>query len=256
MAENLRRQGYFSILRWRRNPTRDEAKNIGVVLVDPEGGFAGIRKVPQSALPKNLREQGMLGDLLEGFEQRFESESPPDLKQLQELNASLVNALVLTEPRVVLVRDKDETLDALYKAYVQSATGYSSPVITKGALRRHLTQSLSRRGYEVSQRHQIGGFVFDTVIADPRSEKLTVAEVLSFANSKQAWIPEVHDAGHFLFALQHVDNPSLAVVEPPTKISLDVAIDAHRRVMTWFEKEHVEVVGREDFENGRFPMIN
>lgn len=255
MAEDIGRRGYFSILRWRRNPTRDEAKNIGVVLVEPEGEFGGIRKAPPSGLPQRLKEQGMIGDLLKGFAEQFESEHPPNLDELNELRAKFVNALVFTEPRTVLVKDKEKTLDALYKAYVQSTAGYAAAVMTKGVLQGNLARTLSGRGYEVKVSEYINDFIFDLVFRDPSKEIPIVTEVLSFANSKQKWTAEEHDAGHFLYALHFVDNPPLAMVEPPTEISLDVAITSYERVMDWFGNEDIEVLKTEDLDNGRFPSI-
>lgn len=42
-------QGYYSILRWRNDVMRDEARNVAVVLVDEEGQFGGFRHAPLRA---------------------------------------------------------------------------------------------------------------------------------------------------------------------------------------------------------------
>jgi hypothetical protein len=36
MAQVVRQRGYFSVLRWRNDVGRDEAKNLAILLVDAE----------------------------------------------------------------------------------------------------------------------------------------------------------------------------------------------------------------------------
>ena len=57
MVDVAYQQGYFSVLRWRPNPTRDEARNVAVMLFDAEGTMGGLRKVdvgPDAVLSVHL----------------------------------------------------------------------------------------------------------------------------------------------------------------------------------------------------------
>lgn len=253
MAEVVRRRGYFSILKWRDNPTRDEARNIAVLLVDPEGEFAGIRRAPPSALSTRLAQQGLIDDVLEGLKERFEGEEPPNLADLNDMRTTFVNSIAISDPKPVVVKDLDKTLKALYKAYVQKTTSYGGKPITKSALRSDVTQQLRRKGYKVALDHYVDDFRFDVVVEDPQSRGQTAAEVLSFANPKKTWTREEDGAGHFLFAIRYTNLEPLAIVQPPTEVSLDIAIATFERVSRWFRNEKVEVVSLEDVVNGRFP---
>lgn len=255
MAKDVRRRGYFSVLKWRSNPTRDEAKNIGVILVDPEGEYGGILTAPPSFLSKRLRDQGIIDSLLEGFRERFNQPEPPNLEELENLSTDFVNTLVLTAPKKVLVTDKDATLTALYNAFVRKSTGFPRRKMTKGALRDSVTNTLRKRGYKVRLGEYIENFIFDAVILDPKSMSKTVTEILSFANDKKSWTPEEHDAGHFLYAIRKIDHAPLAIVQPPTEISLDVAIESHERILSWLNTERVEVIDPDAVTNGRFPDV-
>ena len=64
MADRVVQQGYFSVVRWRHDSTRDEARNVAVVLVDEEGLGGGVRAAPLSQVSRRLHDQGILDALL------------------------------------------------------------------------------------------------------------------------------------------------------------------------------------------------
>ena len=255
MAEQLRRQGYFSVLRWRNDPTRDEAKNIAVVLVDPEGAFGGVRSVPPSSVGKALREIGLLDTMINSLAGRFEHQPFPTLNDIEKMHGDLGDSLVLSEPRPVVVKDEKETLEALYKAFLKP-TGFSvSKALTKGAVIDLVARKLRRRGFKVKLAEYVDDFVFDAVVEKQTSRRPVVAEILSFATDRKDWIPMEHDAGHFLYAMDQVSLKGFAVVQPPAPNGPKAARKAHDRVLRWFGKEQVSVLSPKELDNGSFALF-
>src|SRR5438128_197075 len=92
-------QGYFSLVRWASDPTRAEARNVAVLLVDPSSGFAGVRSAPVSSISPRLHEQGLLDAVLVQLEHRFAQTEEPGVGLLDELHRSLERSLVVTAPQ-------------------------------------------------------------------------------------------------------------------------------------------------------------
>lgn len=249
MGSSMNQKGYFSILRWRPDATRDEAKNVAVILVDKEGQFGGVKSAPLSTVSPRLREQGILDSLLVGLGQRFSGEAKPDLTVLTQMHSSLERSLCITEPQAVAVPDVDTVLNALYRAYVAPRGGGGSRVVTKGKVLDQVVSSLRTRGYSVRRGDYMGDFMFDVIVEAPQTlapqtlaPQTVVVEVLSFATSAINWVPVEHDAGHFLYALERVDKRGLGVIEAPSEASHQNAWKAHERVLRWFEDAKVDAV--------------
>jgi hypothetical protein len=62
-------------------------------------------------------------------------------------------------------------------------------------------------------------------------------ETLSFAGEggQRSVATIEHDAGHFLFAQEKLDEPGIAVVQEPLAGSSDTARESYGRVMGWIE---------------------
>jgi hypothetical protein len=238
VAQAITPRGYFSILRWASDATRDEARNVAVVLVDAEGQFGGVRAAPPSSLSSSLREQGLLDSLIQGLSHQFDGPDKPDLQRLGELRGSLEHSLYLTEPRPAAVADVAVTLRALYRAYV---TPRSTPrALTKSVVLDGVMAGLRRRGLTVSRSEYVDDFIFDVVVRDvPRP---AAVEVLSFATATKDWVPAERDAGHFIYGLQRVGLQGHAVIQPPSADSAPTAHTSYERVTRWFNKESVPVI--------------
>lgn len=230
-------RGYFSVVRWRSNPTRDEARNIAVVLVDAEGQFGGVRPAPPSSLSSDARQQGLLDAILHGLEARFTADERPDLAFLRGLADVMVQSLYLTPPKPVAVPDPDLTLHALYRAYVQPVG--APRTMTKGVVTDRVVHALRRQGFDVRRGEYIGDFLFDAIVGT--SGTTTVCNVLSYATTRKNAIPIERDAGHFLYGLEHLGLTGLAVIEPPSQGAGDEVITSHGRVRRWFSDAHVPV---------------
>ena len=206
-------QGYFSVLRWRRDVTRDEARNVAVVLVDHDGVSGGIRSAAISSISPRLREQGLLDDMLLGIERQFQSDRKPDLRTLERMHESMQRSLYLTPPQPTAVFDIEQTLSALFRAYV-APVQHGVNRHAKGAILDRTIRVLRRQGLDVRRSHRLGEFFFDIVV-DSERPKPYVFEVLTFASGKKEPVSAEHDAGHFLYALDRLDITGLALVQPP-----------------------------------------
>ena len=60
-------RAYYSVLRWRPDPARDEPKNIGVLVSGIEGDFFELRSVNLGRVSTKIAEQGLLDRMVEGF---------------------------------------------------------------------------------------------------------------------------------------------------------------------------------------------
>lgn len=232
-------QGYFSILRWRMDPTRDEGKNVAVILVDPDGRIGGVRAAPISSISRQLHEQGLLDAVVANLEAQFEGSAKLTLQKLEAMRNDLQRSLSITEPRPVAVPDIDITLDALYRAYAAPKAGGSTNA-TKGHVLDRVVTKLRSAGWSLKRGEYVGDFIFDVVASKPNK---LVGEVLSFASGAKNLVPVEQDAGHFLYGLSQVQLPGLAVIEPPRE---EAAEDSYRRVARWFKREGVEILAVDD----------
>ena len=231
-------QGYFSLLRWRRDPSRDECRNVAVMLVSPDGKFGGIRPAPISSFSQNIRQQGILDAVVQSLRRQFEGEVKPDVAMLSDLSESFQErSLLITEPEPAAVPDPELALEALYKALVQPTSGGNPQA--KGAVLDRVVTSFRRKGYGVRRGEYLRDFLFDAVVTGPDAKEVML-EVLSFTSPKVSWIAEERDAGHFLYGLQQVDGQGFGIIQPPAGHSRDTARDTYQRVLRWFDRAGVE----------------
>jgi len=241
VAVSATRQGWFSLLRWRSDVARDEAKNVALLLVDAKGAFSRFQAAPVSAVSSRLREQGLLDAALHGLERQVEGTFT--LERLSAMYAQLDRSLYLTKPKAVAVHDVDTTARALYRALIAPRIGGSSRP-TKSVLLDRLVTAYRRQGVSVERGAYIGDFIFDAVLNS--GDQRQVVDVLSFAAPRKDWTPLERDAGHFLFGLGHVNLPGIAVVQPPTDTTASIAKETHDRVRRWFVESKVEIRSPEE----------
>jgi hypothetical protein len=238
-------QGHYSLLRWRASPTRDEARNVAVLLVGADGGQGAVRAAPLSSISPRLHDQGILDDVLLGLEERL-SRGGVNVDALEELSQTFERALVVTEPEPVAIRGEiGDTLMALYRAYVAPRVG-GSRKRTKGVVLDGVVESLRKRGFEARRGQYVGDFIFDVVLEGERTT--TALEVLSFAVERKSWTPIEQDAAHFLYGLRLLreqrDMEGRAVVEPPT--DGNGATESYERILRWLEREDVPTYNPQD----------
>jgi len=239
-------QGYYSVVRWRPDPTRNECKNVAVVLVDAEGQFGGVKPAPISAVSSKLREQGLLDSMIHGIASQFDSAAKPDLEWLKQAHLQMTRSLILTEPKRTAVPDPTQTLEALYSTLVKPPSVRSSNQ-TKGRVLDKVIDAIRGRGLQVRRGDYFHDFLFDAIVLN--GKKPVALEVLSFASQAKSFTSAEHDAGHFLFALENVPvERGVAVVQAPLEPDVDeLAQTSYARVRRWFGSAGVEAVTPEQF---------
>lgn len=238
-------RAYFSVLRWRKDPTRDEARNIAVVVVDVERESGLFEAVPLSMVSERLHEQGLLDQMLVGLEKQVVAKGGFTLESLRDLQGKLTGSLVLTEPKEAIIPDgnSDMVLEALKKAYLAQA-GRGSNVLTKGRVLDNVVSSLRRYKQGVKRGAYVKDYIFDVVLES--NDKADVLEVMSFASPSKDWVPTEHTAGYFLYALEQVGRDGIAVIQPPTSESDSTAVESHNRVIRLMKKDRIPVVRPEE----------
>jgi hypothetical protein len=239
MDGSLATTGHFAVLRWRNDGTRDEARNVAVIVVSGDGRQTALRAAPISSISPRLHDQGILDAWLVGLEHQFRHADEGALELLVRLHDSLHHSLYLTEPKPTAVPDLDVTAGALYRAFV-APRSHGSSEITSGKLLDQTVKRLRQRGLTVRRGEYVDSFIFDAVVDSPHGT--SVVEVLSFATSARNWTGAEHDAGHFLYAVRRLSVPAAAVIKPPGDFSNANARRAYEHVSGWMKDEEVRVV--------------
>ena len=238
---------YFSLLRWRTDPTRDEARNVAVIVVGENGEAGGLQSAPISAISPTLHEQGLLDEVVLSLERRFAGNKKMRLDELLAIREGLNRSLYLTEPRAVAVSDLDLTLHALYRAYA-APRPVSSRGVSKGQFLDRVVVSLRGRGMQVQRGRRLNDVLFDLVVDGPDE---AVGSVLSFASGAADFANVERDAGHFLYGLARTSRPGLAYIQPPEEAARDAARDAHQRILGWYGESAVDVRLPDDLSRPR-----
>jgi len=251
-------RGYYSLVRYRSDPARGEGRNIAVVLVDAEGQFGGVRMASATALSQNAHQRGFLDTMLRGFKAQFEGSSKPDLSRLKELSDQFDRSIQITEPLPTAVPDPEQTLEALYKAFVARAGGGGAEM-TKADIADKVQAVYLKRGFVVRRSYYVKDVNFDLVVDRPEGGRLA-CEVLSFvtrAKTERGWLPVERDAGHFLYALQRVEmqGQGMAVVQPPVGDSPEQAQASFARISRWFDDADVPVHTPEELVSEQLPLL-
>jgi hypothetical protein len=235
-------QGYFSVLRYRSDPTRDEARNLAVVVVDERGQYAGLQAAPISQISPNLHEQGLVDSLLSSISRQALREGRLVLQDLIRWSDQAPESLVVTPPApTALLAEPSETLAALYKAFVLPRASRSGGM-TKGQVIDQVVRQFRSRGAEVRRGTYVGDYLFDVAIDDPHSGLILVS-CISFDRTIKDWVPVEKDAAHFLYGRTRVPNAeSLAVLQVSDKGVPSPAEESFERINRWFEAESVKSV--------------
>ena len=221
----------FAILRWRPDPTRDEARNVAVMLTDSTGTRAGFLSAPLGSLQLGGSTAGLLDAVVNGLDVQFKAATKPTLRDLVEWRSRFTESIYLTEPQPVAVTDADATLRALYEAYVAPRRAESA--LSKAALVDEAVEILRKSGLELSRNARVGDFAFDIVIHGPQE---VVVAVLSFAETGQDNDVE-RDAAHFVYALAQLGTrgaqpAAAAIIQDPVS-GANEAISSRQRVAKW-----------------------
>jgi len=254
IAELQANRGYYSLLRWRTDAIRDEARNVGVIVVEERGAASGFKPAPISSISSRLREQGLLDAALQGLENQVVRSQSFTVERLSALHEQLGGSLVITEPQPVALTDDVETATtALYRALVAPRMGRSSRQ-TKSVVLDKVISGLRKSGFTVNRGSYVQDFIFDAVLESQSGH--SVMEVLSFAAPRKDWAPIERDAGHFLFAINELSLPASAVLAPPREDSASSASEHYAKVMRWLERHDVPFATTTDLTEGRASLAD
>lgn len=122
---------FFSVVRYVPDPIRDEAKNIGVLVVAPDAWFAGSRfNLSKLHLPAGSDRLRYLKDVVASYQRRLPANTVDDRALVQRefldsLHQEATNVIQFSAPNVAL-GDPRQVLDDVYRERVAEAAGGSA----------------------------------------------------------------------------------------------------------------------------------
>lgn len=253
---------FFSVVRYVADPIRDEAKNIGIVLLCPEKGV-GKSKFLQSRmhLQRDTRRYAVLRSVIRGYqielpgdykEEKFYDETlfsplPPQWtkEDLERLHRECTNLIQFSRPAAIL-GDPDKLLNELFLRRVQvkqSGTKTTQPRkvaarIFQKVFRPYGLDNWIEEDTEVPVRHH--NYHFDIGI---KNGNLRYAiKTLSFQKADLQRVEEI--GGYYAYIWPTVRDETgakgLWLVEPPTT-TLDITQEQFQLVTGWALKAGIEV---------------
>ncbi len=253
---------FFSVVRYVADPIRDEAKNIGVVLLCPEKGFGKSRFLTSRVyLHRDTRRYAVLRSAIHGYqidlpgeykEQNFYDETlfgplPPQWtkEDLERLHEECTNLIQFSRPAAIL-GDPDRLLNELFQRRVQvkqSGTKTTQPRkvaarIFRKAFQTYGLDSWVEEDTEVPVHHHC--YPFDIGI---KNGNLRYAiKTLSFQKADLQRVEET--GGYYAYIWPMVRNETgakgLWLVEPPTT-TFDMTQERFQLVTDWALKAGIEV---------------
>jgi hypothetical protein len=232
-------RGYFSVLRWRSSATRDEARNLAVILVDAEGMIGGLRSASVASISPNLGEQGLLDTLVTGLEKRLAGPERPNLEELRRMQGSLQQSLYLTDPKPVAVAGVQDTLESLYKAFI--ARPRFAGGRTKGRVLTQVVRRLRGENLVVSRDAFLGDYQFDALVQNGHGP--VAVNVLTFAQAgRKDWRDAEYDASHFVFSVGKTRIPAVALLEAPPETAPETSQAPYERVHRWYSEAGLPIL--------------
>jgi hypothetical protein len=233
---------YYSVLRYRSSVAQGEGRGIGVVLLDVPSGIGSLRMCPLGQVSGSLREQGLLDAAIAHLGNRLQRREFRSPQSLVELSDRLSQSVLLSEPRpTALVGSPSKTLDALYHAFVVSRQ--AKPIgSSKWQLLDRVIRTCRMQGADIARGSYLEDFLFDAVARRAEEPPLAI-QVVSFGS--RSIDPEhiEREAGHFLFALDHVSARPLCVLQSPVAASPVGSGQSFERVSRWLQDASVQTIG-------------
>lgn len=195
---------YYSVVKLVPHPVRDEAINLGVVLVDEHGTFADYRfthayKVKLQRVAPDF-DPSVVSAFLTDFKSRFPRAGQtrtfsrwggyePSRKTLEELANQYAYQVRFTPPRAYITDNPATSLDELFEQFVAPIRFARREVVDRAAIRVKVRRALSnwqlpkeRIVERPTLRVRHGYNTLDLGITSPRNEHLLIAlEPLPFS---------------------------------------------------------------------------
>lgn len=121
------RHCFYTIVRYVPDPIRDEAKNIGVIVVAPEERFARARfMLSRSQVPAGTRRHHLLRSIMDSYQMEMpgsiEVPTSWNRERLLELHYECTNIIQFSAPHVA-EGDPQRVLNLLFQQRVQPKGG-------------------------------------------------------------------------------------------------------------------------------------
>jgi hypothetical protein len=237
---------FFSVMRYRSDPIRDEYRNVAILLADEAGKLRALRAIRPGNISRSVEEHGVLATLIESIERGISSGAGLELRRLAD---SYSHSVVFSDPQPALTRgDFDSLLDSLFRTLVapkpiRHAAGY-----TKGHLIDRLSRWVKGRGASFEIGTYFGGYAVDAVLRTPPEEPVAL-QITSFATRQLNARTVEQEIGHFLYAASHMAGRCVGVVQPPAPGALVETQQLQQRVMSWFDEAGVEALTPTEFKD-------
>lgn len=232
-------RGSYSVIRFTRDIARNESRNIGVLLVAPDAGFAAMRCLPPASVSKTLAEQGLLTGVLDQLREHLVAS--PTQPVLEAIGSRLNLSLSVTDPLPTATADHPRLLlDSLYANLVAPkshvAAGY-----TKGHMIDRLARWTRQQGQEIELAAQVDDYTFDAVLRLPSAPVAFGVTSLAARHLDQHRIEQ--EATHFLFGTQRVHAAQfVGLLQPPPAGAEPSTRRLYARLVSWHDEAGVPVI--------------
>ena len=266
---------YYSIIRFIPNPVREEALNLGVILVGRDVQFADYRMLARTKTRMRLLAPRFDVRLIEsfeddlrslvgrrGFQLRLEGSSTSlALTGLRQISETHANQLQFTPPRTYLASEPEAALDDLFEEFVRPRRLARGPrgVVDRRQIRNTIVQAFARWELDpqahparVNVQGESGTHLFDyglrngsvRVAIHAVSFQMTMAEDVILQRDHVAWAAyDIHQRDR--------NFPIVAVVSPPLAQNRRIFEESERM----FESVHVTRVEHDQFHTMRDTLV-
>jgi hypothetical protein len=220
---------FFSVVRYVPDPIRDEARNIGVLVVAPDASFAGARfNLAKLHLPAGSDRLRYLKEVVGTYQARLPAGTVEDRTVVQRefldgLHREATNVIQFTAPNVAL-GDPQSVLDDVYRERVAEAAGGSAGTLGRSDALSAFSRIFKKAGLPgtavvPTPWIPVGrdNFVFDLGVRN--GAWAGVIQVLSFrkqdtlrVEQQGAWFARVYPEVRAQY-----DIPGHVILEAPTK---------------------------------------
>lgn len=246
---------FYTVVRYVAAPRRDEARNIGILLVCPDRGFAGSRfSLRRAGVAEATPRYRMLRELERTYRAEMPGETQaglfgPPPKQwrrddLEALHGECSNLIQFTQPLPYMGEPAD-VLEKLYQEFVRPRSSGWRAVWTRGrAIRTFETvfaQYHVREWLHETPPVQTAGGTFDFDLGIGNGHWRYIIETLSFRNEDLlrveragAWFAKVWPA-----VGEATGAHGMLLVEPPE--DRQDARERYERVRGWSREAEIEI---------------
>jgi hypothetical protein len=249
-------QCFFSVARYVADSRRNEGRNIGVLVIAPEQGYAGARfLLSRSNVQKGTKRFRMLEALLRSYEIEMPGEATPlfatlpggwDRDRLSQLHQECTNLIQFTEPAPAY-EEPDSLIERLYRERVQSkmgGRGRGAPWTssrTADAFRTVFARYNKEDAIDDSGEIPLSDGTYNFGLAVKNGRPLFVVETVSLKLQNLRRVE--HDAAWFAYVWPHVADETQAkgllfAEREPRNVEAERCFN---RIRGWAEAVKIEV---------------